>query len=89
MFAKLYETKEYGQVLVKIDRGDDGDPEVRTYFQPVSLGVCSLAITFDDTDGGWGRAEKMFDNMTEESAKSMIRDVVDDDMIQDLVGEDE
>ncbi|WP_426427357.1 hypothetical protein [Pseudomonas palmensis] len=44
-FAKLFEFTDIGQVLVKLDDGDDG-PEVRTYFVPDGLGVCSIAMTF-------------------------------------------
>jgi len=40
MFAKLYETEDHGQILVKLDAGDVGQPEVRYYFEPKSLGVC-------------------------------------------------
>ena len=44
-FAKLFEFEDLGQVLVKLDDGDDG-PEVRTYFVPDGFGVCSIAMTF-------------------------------------------
>ncbi|MGU2655609.1 hypothetical protein [Pseudomonas aeruginosa] len=35
-FAKLFEFEDLGQVLVMLDRGDDG-PEVRLYFKPDGL----------------------------------------------------
>ncbi len=43
-FAKLFEFEGLGQVLVMLDRGDDG-PEVRLYFKPDGLGVCSVACS--------------------------------------------
>ncbi|HEP9000241.1 TPA: hypothetical protein VDU89_006973, partial [Pseudomonas aeruginosa] len=43
-FAKLFEFEDLGQVLVMLDRGDDG-PEVRLYFKPDGLGVCSVACS--------------------------------------------
>ena len=58
-FAKLFEFEDLGQVLVKLDDGDDG-PEVRTYFVPDGFGVCSIAMTFkpDYQDDKWAKAEK-------------------------------
>jgi hypothetical protein len=58
-FCKLYET-DHGQILVKLDRNSEGDPEVRFYARPPDLGVCSLACGYKDDDAGWGRAEEYF-----------------------------
>lgn len=66
MFAKLYESN-IGQILVKLDEGDKG-PEVRFYFKPDLLGVCSLATQFDDTDSGWQKAESFFQKVDYEAA---------------------
>lgn len=53
-FAKLFEFEDLGQVLVMLDRGDDG-PEVRLYFKPDGLGVCSVACSNfpGDEDEQW------------------------------------
>lgn len=58
MFAKLFDHEKYGQLLVKLDTDNEGDPEVRTYFKPKGLGVCSVAAGFKDDDEGWELAEK-------------------------------
>ena len=77
MFAKLYETEETGQVLVKIDDGEKG-PEVRYYCVPEGLGVCSMALEFTDDDKGtaWDKADKFFEAMTEENAIEFAKKMI-------------
>lgn len=77
MFAKLFETK-LGQILVKIDDGDDS-PEVRYFFEPKGLGVCSMALQFaDDHEGtAWDKAEYAFSETDEEVAISMVEKVIE------------
>lgn len=69
-FAKLYGNDD-NQVLVKLDQGEDG-PEVRFYFKPDGLGVCSVASEFEDTDEGWDAAESAFEKVNEEMAISTV-----------------
>lgn len=60
MFAKLFETEEHGQILVKMDTAEDASgPEVREYFEPEGLGVCSVAFSWsdEDEDTQWEKAE--------------------------------
>jgi len=71
MFAKIFESEIHGQLLVKIDSGDDG-PEVRTFFQPKNLGVCSLAVGFKDTDSGWDSAEELFSRVSCSDAEGTV-----------------
>ncbi len=59
-FCRLFETSTHGQILVKLDRNDEGIPEVRYYMQPPNLGVCSVALSFSDDDEGWDLAENAF-----------------------------
>ncbi len=62
MFAKLFNDTDVGQILVKIDQGSECEAEVRYYFEPPNLGVCSMAIQFEDDEAGsaWDKAEKAF-----------------------------
>ena len=80
MFAKIYETEETGQVLMKVDQGGEG-PEVRFYFVPEGLGICSTAMQYKNTDEGWENANKFFEEMTEnraiEFAKGMMQKIAD------------
>ena len=72
MFAKLYET-EIGQILVKQDTGEESQPEVRFFFEPKHLGVCSAALHFEDDDNGWDKAGKIFEKVDEEQAISFVK----------------
>ena len=73
MFAKLYET-ELGQILVKIDEGNNG-AEVRLFFEPKNLGVCSVALSWegDDDETQWSKAEASFEAMTEEFSLALLK----------------
>ena len=78
MFAKLFYSDQYGQILVKFDDGDNG-PEVRFYFKPNNLGVCSCALEFtdDEKDIAWDKAETAFNKIDYDSALSIVSGVVD------------
>jgi hypothetical protein len=69
-FAKLFETKQYGQILVLRKPSSDGKPAVFFMSQPPHdfLGVCSQELGFDETPEGSEAADHCFDTMTEEKA---------------------
>jgi len=73
MFAKLYNT-EIGQILVKKDSGDNGE-EVRIFFRPKGLGVCSIAFSWaqDEEEVQWEKADSTFEKMTEDTAMGLVR----------------
>ena len=76
-FAKLYED-ESGQVLVKLDSDDTGSPEVRFFFQPAKLGVCSFAYTWGgDTDESWDKSEEFFESIDEKKALETVKAITD------------
>lgn len=76
-FAKLFKFEDIGQVLVKLDDGDDC-PEVRFYFMPKGLGVCSVAVSFkaDNEDGEWEKAEKAFAMVDEAKARDLVENAL-------------
>ena len=74
MFAKLFESDRFGQILVVMDRGDDG-PQVTFSVEPTNLGVCSMAPGFDDTDEGWDRAEKLLTECDQAMAEKMAASI--------------
>ena len=76
MFAKLYET-ELGQILVKLDEGDKG-AEVKVYFEPEGLGVCSIDFNWESetSEMQWEKAEKAFKLMTKYSCLVAVKEVV-------------
>ena len=75
MFAKIYERPVFGQMLLKIDAGEDGKPEVRWHLKPPGLGVCSFALGFDDTEEGWDAAERTFATLGEDDADNVGREL--------------
>ena len=69
-FAKLFETEEHGQILVKKDEGDEG-LEVRIYIQPENLGRCNFAYIYQ----GQNREEqsaKCFERIDSTKAMDMV-----------------
>lgn len=77
-FAKLFETKEYGQILIMLDTGEDAAPEVRFSFTPANLGICSIALQFKDTDEGWDKAEEAFNGFdSEEKAIEAVKPTIE------------
>lgn len=71
MFAKLFETS-VGQILVKSDTNEDGNPEVRIFFEPEGFGVCNVALSFDDNEKGWNDQERFFDSMGESEVTKIV-----------------
>lgn len=74
-FAKLFNAKEHGQIVVIIQSNDEDKPEVRFFFKPEGLGVCSTALVFDDSDAGWDECEQFFDSIDEEQAIKLVVEI--------------
>ena len=83
-FAKIFESEKIGQILVKTEAGDDGMPEVRYYFQPEDLGVCSAAISFPDSDAGWELAEATFNASDMEKSEHFILSAMPPELAAEL-----
>jgi hypothetical protein len=77
-FAKLFQFEDLGQVLVKLDEEESG-PEIRLYFQPPGLGVCSSAFSYSDDQHGdaWDKAELAFETMCETRAHSIVSELIE------------
>ena len=70
MFAKLFNTEQHGQILVKIDTDDEYKTEVRFWFEPDNLGVCSMALKYANEDDD--KAQTYFDNLNESEAVAIV-----------------
>ena len=79
MFAKLFE-RDGKQVLVKVDaNNDNSNPEVRFFFEPEGLGVCSSAFVYkDESDKSWDIAEKFFAEVDETKAFEIVGRFISD-----------
>jgi len=75
MFSKIHET-EIGQICVIIQEVVDGDcMEVRYFFKPDGLGVCSMALSFDG-DNAEEKAQNCFDKSSPDVSVSMVNRVM-------------
>jgi hypothetical protein len=78
MFCKLFNT-ELGQILVKKDTNEDCNPEVRFYFEPENLGVCSIAASQKDgSEESWNTVDELFDKINEEEAFNTVKSVINE-----------
>lgn len=73
MYAKLYGPPE-DQIVVQLGLNAEGTPEVKCYFKPRGLGVCSKASSFSMGLHGEAAARAAFDQVSEEAARTFIRD---------------
>jgi len=71
MFAKLFESKKYGQILTTVDQSSEQGacPCLKVCVQPGILGVCCASMIFEDNDAGWDMAERALKNLTLASAE--------------------
>lgn len=72
-FCKLFETVEYGQILVMLAESEDGRPELKVAVRPDGCWASAVAMTFPGTDRGYDLAEQALDRMDEATAiKSVL-----------------
>jgi hypothetical protein len=75
-FAKLFETKEYGQILVISDQDDEGNPALKIMCQLPHLGaLATVTSSFDDKDSGYDKRDEGFAKINEEMAVKMVADL--------------
>lgn len=81
MFAKLFGPND-DQVLVTLDSDDKTKkPTIRISFVPKDIpqaGICSSGLSFSDSPKGWKQAEQILEEITEESARSIVAAVMKD-----------
>ena len=71
-FAKIFENKRLGQVIIMKKQTELGAPELRFFFQPEGFGVCEFAIGFNDQDASESRFEEAYNEMTPQIAYEII-----------------
>lgn len=62
-FAKVYDNKRFGQIIIMKKQTEIGAPELRFFFQPEGFGVCEFAIGFNDQDATEERFNLAFTEM--------------------------
>jgi hypothetical protein len=72
-FCKVFRHAD-SQVVVLLDPcGEDG-PEIQFKARPTGLGVCSVALSFEDTDEGYEKAGQVFEEIGEEQVASIYEE---------------
>jgi len=63
MFAKIFDSEKYGQIVAMVGVEEDENPSVRFYAKPESMGVCMNSHVFQDTDEGYTDRDKLFESV--------------------------
>lgn len=71
-FAKVFEVKRIGQIVIMKKQTELGAPELRFFFQPEGFGVCEFAIGFNDQDASESRFDEAYREMTPQIATEII-----------------
>lgn len=71
-FAKIYDNKRYGQIVIMMKQNDGGAPEIRFFFQPEGYGVCDFSIGFNDESADEHKFAKAFAEMNPKIAVEII-----------------
>lgn len=79
MFAKLFDTEEFGQIVVLNQTDDGGNPQLAFLFNPRGLGVCTIAVNFTngDEEKCAAAADAAFDSIDEAAACNAVRAVTE------------
>jgi len=75
-FAKLFDTSQ-GQFLVTRETDEDGCPAVlfRSYYQDKVM--LTSRLSFEDSEEGLNRADKVFDKLDQEEAERISKSSVE------------
>jgi hypothetical protein len=82
-FAKLYQSDQLGQILFLLDEEGDDGAEIKMYFRPEGLGLCSMRFGYETDEEGedWQKAQSYFATITAktaiESAEAIIESILD------------
>lgn len=70
-FAKVFNVKRYGQIVVLKKQNDEGAPELRFFCQPEGYGVCSFALGWND-DNSETRVHQAFEQIVMREAIEIV-----------------
>lgn len=76
-FCKVFNSEEFGQILVMKDTREDGCPTVFVKLIPEGFGLCGpdFAFTDNDDDVAWENVDKLFDKIDFEKAEALAKEV--------------
>jgi hypothetical protein len=70
-FAKVFNVKRYGQIVVLKKQNDEGAPELRFYCHPEGYGVCTFSLGWND-DNSEARVEEAFKQIVMREAIEIV-----------------
>jgi len=77
-FAKLFDSENYGQICVIQQAADGtGEPEIRFFASPEGLGVCSVALSYSESDTAWDSCDTTFEKVDLEFAEGVVKPIFD------------
>ena len=77
-FAKMFESENYGQIVVIQQSADDtGNPEIRFFASPDGLGVCSAALSYNESDTAWDSCNTTFEKVDIAFAEGVVKPIFD------------
>lgn len=72
MFAKLFDSQKYGQILMKAETDEHGKPEIKFYFEKKvgdNIVICNVAMPCRND-----LRDKFFDEVDLDFAEDIIKD---------------
>lgn len=63
-FAKVFDVKRFGQVVMLRAQDEMGAPCVKFYFSPEGYGVCNFSIGWDNDQNAGKKADRAFAELT-------------------------
>ena len=76
MCAKLFNTKEIGQIIVMKDTYDEWNPSLKFVFEIESIGAtATLSMSWKDDDEGCGKRDNAFEKTDEAAALKIAKSI--------------
>lgn len=72
MFARLFESEKYGQMVAIKDESDQGTPEVHFIGETPNGVRISLNAGWNDDDSGWAKQKETIERITLEEMEGIL-----------------
>jgi hypothetical protein len=76
-FAKIFESKTHGQILVFKDLDDEYKPAIKVAVEPDEFNTCYINLSFSDDDEGFDKRDLGFEKFNLEMAEKSAKQILD------------
>lgn len=76
IFCKIFNDDQGNQILVVNDVNEEGKPSISVSIVPDGLGVCTMRLGYEDSEDGWNKCDKAFDEFNKETAVLVRNQIV-------------